>query len=61
MQGGSNDNGRYDFSMNKDNIWCAYCKKLQYTKETIGNFMVNHRVSTVLVVLNRDNSEAKCM
>ena len=33
-QGGSNDSGRSDFSKNKDNIWCTYCKKSQHIKET---------------------------
>ena len=32
-QGGGNDSGRYDFSKNRDNVWCTYCKKPRYTKE----------------------------
>ncbi|KAL6334484.1 hypothetical protein AAG906_016029 [Vitis piasezkii] len=33
-QGGSNDSSKYDFSKNKDNVWCTYCKKPRHTKET---------------------------
>ncbi|RVW85209.1 hypothetical protein CK203_046576 [Vitis vinifera] len=33
-QGGSNDSSKCDFSKNKDNVWCTYCKKPWHTKET---------------------------
>ena len=33
-QGGNNDSGRCDFSKNKDNVWCTYCKKPQHMRET---------------------------
>ena len=33
-QGGSNDSSKYDFSKNKDNVWCTYCKKPQHMRET---------------------------
>ena len=53
--------GRCDFSKNKDNVWCTYCKKPQHTKETCWKLHGKPWVSTVLVVLKGDNSEAKCM
>ena len=60
-QGGSNDSSKCDFSKNKDNVWCTYRKKPQHTKETCWKLHGKPWVSTVLVVLKGDNSEAKCM